>query len=43
MGKLALQPASQPASANGLWLKLARKASAVPTTSKPEAIDLALL
>ena len=36
-------PASQPASAKGLWLKFARKASGVPTTSKPEAIDLALL
>ena len=34
--------ASQPLSANGLWLKFAKKASGVPTVSKPEAIDLAL-
>lgn len=34
--------ASQPVSANGLWLKFAKKASGVPSVSKPEAIDVAL-
>jgi uncharacterized protein YdeI (YjbR/CyaY-like superfamily) len=34
--------ANPPLSANGLWLKFAKKASGVPTVSKPEAIDLAL-
>ncbi|WP_428427901.1 YdeI/OmpD-associated family protein [Pararhizobium sp.] len=34
--------ASQPPSANGLWLKFAKKASGVATVSKPDAIDLAL-
>lgn len=34
--------ASQPVTANGLWLKFAKKASGVPSVSKPEAIDVAL-
>lgn len=34
--------ARQPATSNGLWLKFAKKASGVPTVSKPEAIDAAL-
>lgn len=34
--------ASQPLPANGLWLKFAKKASGVPTVSKPDAIDAAL-
>lgn len=34
--------ASQPPLANGLWLKFAKKASGVPTVSKPDAIDVAL-
>ncbi len=34
--------ASQPPLANGLWLKFAKKASGMPTVSKPEAIDAAL-
>ncbi|URK88266.1 YdeI/OmpD-associated family protein [Rhizobium sp. RCAM05350] len=34
--------ASQPLSANGLWVKFAKKASGVPTVSKPDAIDAAL-
>ncbi len=34
--------ASQPLSANGLWVKFAKKAAGVPTVSKPEAIDAAL-
>lgn len=34
--------ASQPPLANGLWLKFAKKASGMPTVSKPDAIDLAL-
>lgn len=33
--------ASQPLSANGLWVKFAKKAAGVPTVSKPEAIDVA--
>lgn len=32
----------QPATSNGLWLKFAKKASGVPSVSKPEAIDAAL-
>ena len=34
--------ASQPPLSNGLWLKFAKKASGVPTVSKPDAIDLAI-
>ncbi|WP_455272341.1 YdeI/OmpD-associated family protein [Rhizobium herbae] len=34
--------ASQPLSANGLWVKFAKKASGVATVSKPEVIDAAL-
>ncbi len=34
--------AREPAASNGLWLKFAKKASGVPTVSKPEAIDAAL-
>ena len=34
--------ASQPLSANGLWVKFAKKASGMPTVSKPDAIDAAL-
>lgn len=34
--------AGQPPLSNGLWLKFAKKASGVPTVSKPDAIDVAL-
>jgi len=34
--------ACQPVTANGLWLKFAKKAAGVPSVSKPEAIDAAL-
>lgn len=33
---------AQPADAKGLWLKLARKSSGIPTVSRDEAIDTAL-
>ncbi|MCV9963365.1 YdeI/OmpD-associated family protein [Pararhizobium sp. BT-229] len=33
---------TQPATSTGLWLKFAKKASGVPTVSKPDAIDAAL-
>jgi uncharacterized protein YdeI (YjbR/CyaY-like superfamily) len=33
---------AQPAGAKGLWLKLARKSSGIPTVSRDEAVDTAL-
>jgi uncharacterized protein YdeI (YjbR/CyaY-like superfamily) len=34
--------ASRPADATGVWLKLAKKSSGIPSVSKPEAVDTAL-